>query len=67
MFRRLTLRVVVTAMTTAALVVPAASAMPTRDVDSHAGQTRNPRLVEAVAHAATMRAIGARLTARVCE
>jgi hypothetical protein len=66
--RHLILRVVVSAITAAAVVAPGASAMP---VDSaagtHAKQTHhNARLVEAAAHAETMRAIGAARTARTC-
>jgi hypothetical protein len=72
--RHLILRVVVPAMTAAALVSPGASAMPMRDVDSAAGthakkmhhSVRPAALVDAAAHAATMRAIGARLAPRSC-
>lgn len=71
MFRRLTLRVFVPAMTAAAIVAPAASAMPTRDTAPHATRmhsaVRSPALVDAAAHAATVRAIGAMLTSRACE
>jgi hypothetical protein len=67
MTRRLTLRVLVPAITAVAVLAPGASAMPTRDVDSHATQKRNPRLVDAAAHATTMRAIGARRGGRACR
>ena len=67
MFRRLTVRVFIPAITAAAIVAPGASAMPTQDVDSHASDSRSPLLVEAAAHAATMRAIGAKLIARSCS
>jgi hypothetical protein len=72
--RHLILRVVVSAITAAAVVAPGASAMPTRDADSatgtHAKMHNNARpaaLVDAAAHAATMRAIGAARTARTCR
>ena len=62
------LRVVVPAMTAAAVVAPGASAMPFRDADSAAAHSVRPAaLVDAAAHAATMRAIGARLVARKYE
>ena len=61
MFRRLTVRVFIPAITAAAIVAP------TQDVDSHASDSRSPLLVEAAAHAATMRAIGAKLIARSCS
>lgn len=72
--RHLILRVVVSAITAAAVVAPGASAMPRRDVDSAAGthakqmhhNARPAALVDAAAHAATMRAIGAARTARTC-
>ncbi len=65
------LRVVVSAIAAAAVVAPGASAMPRHDVDSAAGthakkMHHNERLVDAAAHAATMRAIGAARTARTC-
>jgi hypothetical protein len=72
--RHLILRVVVPAITAAAVAAPGASAMPQRDADSAAGthakkmhhDARPPALVDALAHADTMRRIGARLTARSC-
>ena len=63
--RRHILRVFVPAMTAAALVAPGASAMPTQEVGSSAANS--PALVDAAAHAATVRAIGAKLVARACE
>jgi hypothetical protein len=69
--RHLILRVVVPAITVAAVVAPGASAMPRRDVDAagaHAMKmhhdVRPPALVDAIAHADTMRRIGARLAAQ---
>lgn len=67
MFRRLTLRVLVPVLTVAAVLAPGASAMPIRDTDSQAADARNPSLVDAAAHATTIRAIGARIAGRACE
>jgi hypothetical protein len=63
--RHLILRVVVPAVTVAAVVAPGASAMPTRDVCSTRVATKHHHVhpaarVEAAAHADTMRRIGAR-------
>jgi hypothetical protein len=70
MFRRLTVRVVVPAVTAAAIVAPGASAMPMEDTPTRAAKMdrveRSQARVDAAAHAATMRAIGARLTASEC-
>ena len=73
--RPLILRVLVSATTAAAVLAPGASAMPTRDGEAPAAHhstrmhhsQRSPALVAAAAHAATMRAIGARLAVRTCE
>jgi hypothetical protein len=68
MFRRLTLRVFVPALTGAAIVAPGAAAMPARDTATHATRMHNamrsPAFVDAAAHAVTVRAIGAKLVAR---
>jgi hypothetical protein len=66
MFRRLTLRVVVPAMIAAAVGALGASAMPARDVDQRAA-VRTPALIDAAAHAETVRAIGARIAGRACS
>jgi len=68
MIRRFILQILVPAMTAAAVVAPGASAMPMRDVNSAVGahDASPAALVDAAAHAATMRRIGARLTARPC-
>ena len=57
--RHLILRVFATVTTAAAVAAPGAAAMPTRDAGPRA--TANPNLVDAAAHAATMRGIGERL------
>ena len=64
--RHLIVRVVVPALTTVAVIAPAASAMPMRDATQATQMHRSERLVDAAAHAATMRAIGARRAARRC-
>lgn len=74
--RHLILRAFVTVVTAAAVGAPAASAMPTRDAGSsaaghatnvHHSVVRNPALVDAAAHAATIRAIGAKRVAQACR
>ena len=65
--RHLILGVVVPAMTAAAVVAPGASAMPIRDGGPAARMhhsVRSAALIDAAAHAATMRAIGAARVAR---
>jgi hypothetical protein len=66
--RHLILGVVVPAMTAAAVVAPGASARPIRDGGPPAARmhhsVRSAALVDAAAHAATMRAIGAARVAR---
>jgi hypothetical protein len=69
--RHLMLGVVVPAITVAAVVAPGASAMPRRDAPgAHAMKMRHasrpPALVDAIAHADTMRRIGVRLAPRRC-
>jgi hypothetical protein len=69
--RHLIFRALVTAVTAAAVGASAASAMPRHDAGSSAAKThhsvaRNPALIDAAAHAATMRAIGAKRAARAC-
>jgi hypothetical protein len=70
MFRRLTFRVLAAAMTAAAIAAPGASAMPTQETATHAVSmqtaVRSAARVDAAAHAATMRRIGAKLVARTC-
>ena len=60
---RLIRRTFVTAATAAALAASTASAMPARDAGCPAARTRHtvlpPALVDAAAHAATIRRIGA--------
>jgi hypothetical protein len=59
------LRAVVVVVTAAALGAPGAAAMPIRDVDRSAGSSLLlPARVDATAHAATIRGIGAALLAR---
>jgi hypothetical protein len=69
--RHLILRAFVPIIATAALAASTASAMPARDAGCRAGghettthQTLLPARVDAVAHAATIRGIGARLLAQ---
>jgi hypothetical protein len=73
--RHLILRVSATVMTVAAVGASGASAMPTRDAHPRAAVhaktaqnsgTRNPRRVDAAAHADTVRRIGARVAAPAC-
>jgi hypothetical protein len=65
--RHLILRVTATVITVAAVGASGASAMPTRDAHSRAAAHANPRLVDAVAHADTIRRIGARHARRACR
>jgi hypothetical protein len=66
---RLIVRSSVTALTAAALAASTAAAMPARDAGRHSGETRTHHnvlpasRVDAAAHAATIRGIGARLLA----
>jgi hypothetical protein len=61
----LILRAVVLVVTAAALGASGASAMPIKDVDrSAASRVLSPDRVDAAAHAATIRGIGAALLAR---
>ena len=74
MIRRFLLGVLVPAITAAAVVAPGASAIPVHDVHSAAGtpakkvhhRVRPDGLVDAAAHADTMRRLGARIAARSC-
>lgn len=66
--RQAIVRAVVPALAAAALVASGASAMPLRDASVPASSTQesvhSPDLVDAAAHAATIRGIGAALIAR---
>jgi hypothetical protein len=74
MIRRLLLGVVVPAITAAAVAAPGASAMSVHDVHSAAGthakkvyhRVRPEGLVDAAAHADTMRRLGARIATGSC-
>jgi hypothetical protein len=74
MIRRFLLGVLVPAIAAAAVVAPAASAMPMRDGYSAAGmhankvhhRVRPAALVDAAAHADTMRRLGARIAPGEC-